>query len=204
MNDEKTSKDEMLTRVSLIGKAKDKNDENAWAEFTAYYRKYIYNLVRRMGLSHHDADEVVQITLVKVWNAMPDFDYSPKKGRFRGWLCSIAGNTAKNFIRAQGPVPVPLSSCDWDGADQDEFSVQPEVEAMAEKEWQRYLPELAMKNISRSFDRKTIRVFEMFRDGLSAPEIARKLNLAESSVYVYKQRVKARLAEEIERLKKEI
>lgn len=187
----------------MIGKAKNQNDEEAWAEFTAYYRKYIYNVVRRMGLNHHDADEVVQITLVKVWNAMPTFEYSPAKGRFRGWLCCIAGNTAKNFIRARGPIPVPLSSSDWDVDGADEFSVRPEVEAMAEREWQLYLPELALKNISSSFDRKTIQVFVLFRQGLSATEIAHRLGLAESSVYVYKQRVKVRVTEEIERLKKE-
>ena len=72
------SEDSMLTRVTLIGKAKDQNDDRAWAEFTAYYRKYIYNLVRRIGLNHHDADEVVQITLVKIWNAMPEFQYKPE------------------------------------------------------------------------------------------------------------------------------
>ena len=94
------SEDSMLTRVTLIGKAKDQNDDRAWAEFTAYYRKYIYNLVRRIGLNHHDADEVVQITLMKIWNAMPEFQYKPEKGRFRSWICCIAGNAAKNFIRA--------------------------------------------------------------------------------------------------------
>ena len=89
------SEDNMLTRVTLIGKAKDQNDDRAWAEFTAYYRKYIYNLVRRIGLNHHDADEVVQITLVKIWNAIPEFQYKPEKGRFRSWICCIAGNAAK-------------------------------------------------------------------------------------------------------------
>lgn len=199
-----SANDRMFTRVSLIGKARDPNDQDAWAEFTAFYRKYIYNVVRRMGLSHHDADEVVQITLVKVWNAMPTFQYSPARGRFRGWLCSIAGNTAKNFIRARGPVPISLSSDDWDADDVEACSVRPEVEEMAEREWQLYLPELALKNISSNFDRKTLQVFVLFRQGLTAPEIAQKLGLAESSVYVYKQRVKARLTEEIERLRDEV
>ena len=202
--DELLKKDQMFTRVSLIGKAKNQNDENAWAEFTAFYRKYIYNIVRRMGLNHHDADEVVQITLVKVWNAMPKFNYSPEKGRFRGWLCSIAGNTAKNFIRSRGPMPLSLSSEDWDYENLDEMIIPPEVESIAEQEWQQYLPELALKNISGNFDRKTIQVFVLFRQGLSAKDIAARLGLAESSVYVYKQRVMMRVAEEVERLKKDL
>ncbi len=204
MEERKRPDDRMLTRVSLIGKAKDKSNESAWADFTAYYRKYIYNLIRRMGLSHHDADEVVQLTLIKIWNAMPAFEYSPEKGRFRSWLCRIAGNTAKNFIRSQGKETVPLPIRDWEMDDVEELSIRPEVEAMAEEEWQRYLPELALKNISGSFDRKTIQVFVLFRQNIPVPEIAQRLGLAESSIYVYKQRVMNRLTEEIERLWREL
>ena len=198
------TEDNMLTRVTLIGKAKDQNDQRAWAEFTAYYRKYIYNLVRRLGLNHHDADEVVQITLVKIWNAMPEFQYTPAKGRFRSWLCCIAGNTAKNFIRSRGPAHVSLSTLDSAGDDMEEMTIRPEVEALAEQEWERYLPELALKNISGCFDRKTIQAFVLCRQGVPIPEIATRLGLAESSSYVYKQRVKTRLAEEIERLTEEL
>lgn len=196
--------DSMVTRVSLIGKAKDQSDDRAWSEFVSYYRKYIYNIVRRMGLAHHDADEVVQLTLLKIWNAIPSFEYAPSKGRFRGWICRIAGNTAKNFIRDKGPVPLSLSSRDWDGDDMQDYSVEPEVEALAREEWERYLPELALKNISEHMDKKTIKVFTLFSRGLSAPEIAKRLELAESSVYVYKQRVIEKMSAEIARLKQDL
>ncbi len=199
-----TAKDSLHTRLSLIGKAKNQSDDNAWAEFTAYYRKYLYNIIRRMGLSHHDADEVVQLTLLKLWNALPSFEYAPSKGRFRGWLCRIAGNTAKNFIRARGPVPVSLSSVNWDSEDTMDYSVGAEVEELARDEWNRYLPELALKNISRVLDARTIKAFLLSTQDVPVPEIARRLKLAESSVYVYKQRVKEKLAEEITRLEREL
>ena len=40
-NKKECSTDSMITRVSLIGKAKDQSDDRAWAEFVSYYRKYI-------------------------------------------------------------------------------------------------------------------------------------------------------------------
>ena len=203
-NKKECKADSMITRVSLIGKAKDQSDDRAWAEFVSYYRKYIYNIVRRMGLAHHDADEVVQLTLLKIWNAMPSFEYAPSKGRFRGWICRIAGNTAKNFIRDKGPLPLSLSSGEWDGDDMQDYSVEPEVEALAREEWERYLPELALKNISEALDKKTIKAFTLFSNGLSVPEIAKRLDLAESSVYVYKQRVIEKLAAEIARLQQDL
>lgn len=198
------SNHEWVTRVTLLEKAKDSTDEIAWTEFVRYYRKYIYNVIRHMGLPHHDADEVVQMTLLKVWNAMPSFDYKPEKGHFRGWLCKIAGNCAKNYLRDRGPQEISLSVLDSDSQDSLDFSVKPEIESLAEKEWELYLPELAMKNISSSFDAKTIKVFTMLTKGLAPAEIAETLAIAESSVYVYKQRVKKRLTEEIAKLRREL
>ena len=196
--------DNLYTRISLIGKAKNRNDNQAWTDFISYYREYIYRVVRRMGLAHHDAEEVVQLTLLKLWNAMPGFEYVPAKGRFRSWICRIAGNTARNYIRGRGPVPVSLSSMDWEMEDLRDYSVQPEVEELAREEWEEYLPKLALKRLSSSFDRKTLQVFQLFSKGVPAPEIARRLGLAESSVYVYKQRVKEKLVQEIARLEREL
>ena len=196
--------DNLYTRVSLIGKAKNQNDNKAWSDFIAYYREYIYRVVRRMGLAHHDAEEVVQLTLLKLWNAMPGFEYVPSRGRFRCWICRIAGNTARNYIRGRGPVPISLSSMDWEMEDLRDYSVQPEVEELAREEWEEYLPKLALKRLSSAFDRKTLQVFRLFSAGVPAPEIARLLGLAESSVYVYKQRVKEKLVQEIARLEREI
>ena len=63
---------------------------------------------------------------------------------------------------------------------------------------------LALKNISDTLDKKTIKAFTLFSNGLSVPEIAKRLDLAESSVYVYKQRVIEKLAAEIARLQQEL
>ena len=188
--------DPFLTRASLVGRIRDQQNESAWTEFVSCYRKYLYNFVVRMGFHHHDADEIVQIVLLKVWDAMPAFEYHPEKGRFRAWLCTIAGNAARNFARDRsgGQQDFSLSGINWDnvlpeGISSSRFSIPPEVETMAEEEWQKYLPELALKRVEGHFSRRTIQAFSLFCKGLSVPEIADRLNLSPSSVYVYKQRV---------------
>ena len=196
--------DPMYTRVTLLKKTKNPSDEYAWADFASYYRKYIYNVVRRMGLSHHDADEVVQMTLVKVWNAMPEFKYEPKRGRFRGWLCTVAGNAARNYLRSRGPEGIPLSAFGRDEPDTPELTVRPEIEQFAKEEWERYLPELALKNIAGHFERRTIQAFQMLSQGVPPADVAKRLGLSENSVYVYKKRVLEKLAEEVERLQAEL
>ncbi len=194
---------EWVTRRSLLIRVKDQSDEKAWSEFAFYYRKYIYNIVRKMGLPHHDAEEVVQLVLMKSWNVLPAFEYQPERGRFRGWLCKVAGNAVKNFLRAQGKPSVPLDAIDWD-EDEAATAVRPEIEQFAQKEWESYLPELAWKTVSKEFEPQVLKAFKLFAEGIEAAAIAQQLGIAESSVYVYKKRVQDRLAKEVARLEKEL
>ena len=89
------------TRVTLLQKLKDSHDDVAWADFAYYYRNYIYNIARRVGLGHDDSNEIVQLVLLKSWNKLGEFNYDSGKGRFRGWLCRVTGNVIRNYFRDQ-------------------------------------------------------------------------------------------------------
>ena len=71
------------TRVTLLEKIRDRHDETSWEDFVYYYKQYIYVVVRGMNLNHHDAEEIVQMVLLKVWDKLPEFNYDSEKGRFR-------------------------------------------------------------------------------------------------------------------------
>ena len=200
----------LMTRVSLVGRMRDQQNEFAWSEFVNRYRKYLYNYLIRMGIKSYDADDIVQISLVKIWNAMPMFDYQPNKGRFRAWLCTIAGNTAKNYLRRvknSGNKSDLLEEEIFSELDNEDFlslSVPPEVERIAEDEWLQYLPELALKQVKHHFDKRTIQVFLLCSKGVPTAEIARKMQISPSAVYVYKSRVAEKVADEVAKLKNEI
>lgn len=190
------------TRMTLLEKLRDKHDDGAWADFAYYYRGYIYNIVRRMNLDHHDAEEVVQLVLIKSWDKLPDFEYDPNKGRFRGWLCRITGNAVKNYFRDVKNRFVELNE-ETAPPDMQQISL-PDIERIAEEEWEEYIPKLAWKNIEKNFDTNVRRTFTMFTEGKVAKEIAEELGIAESSVYVYKKRIQDKLRPEIKRLRNEL
>lgn len=186
-----------ITRETLVRRVRDRRDEKSWAEFIQYYSGYIHNIARRMGLNHHDAQEVVQIVSVRLVEKLPEFEYDPNKGRFRGWLCRVAGNEAKKFLNKRKQIAE--RSAEHSLADVNEL--QPTaLEAIAQEEWRLYVAGLAWERIEKEFPATTRRAFELVSKGTDPADVARELGIAKSSVYVYKKRIADRLREEVRRL----
>ncbi len=193
------------TRITLLQKLKDSHDDAAWAEFAYYYRNYIYNIARRMNLGHDDANEIVQLVTLKAWNKLGEFNYDSEKGRFRGWLCRVAGNEIRNYYRDQKKRFVSMEEFKTeDGRNTLEQFTEPEIEKIADEEWENYVPKLAWKNIQDSFEENARRTYELFLQGKSPEEIAQQLGISKNNVYVHKNRIKEKLLPEIRRLKQEL
>lgn len=196
----------LKTRLTLLEKIKDQHNDVAWSDFVYYYRNYIFSIVKRMNLSDDDSQEVVQMVLIKLWNELPDFTYSPGKGRFRGWLCSVTGNTVKNYLR---DVKSRFVTLDPDQEIPDAhpgiktFNL-PEIETIAEEEWAEYLPKLAWKNIKGQFNEIMDKLFTMMHEGKSNQEIAKALDTSVDNIYVYKQRIREKLRPEMDKLTEEL
>ena len=193
------------TRQTLLEKIRDKHDEDSWEDFVFYYRQYIYVVVRSMNMHHHDAEEIVQIVLLKVWEKLPDFKYDREKGRFRGWLCRVTGNIVKNYLRSRKSQINRVEKF----KQQEEIhylnSVSlPEIENIASREWENYIANIAWKNIENNFKDHVKECFLLMSDEVPVGDIAVKLGISESSVYVYKKRVLDRLFEEINRLERDL
>ncbi|MCM8540008.1 MAG: RNA polymerase sigma factor [Lentisphaeraceae bacterium] len=193
------------TRQTLLEKIRDKHDEDSWEDFVFYYRQYIYVVVRSMNLHHHDAEEIVQMVLLKVWEKLPDFQYDREKGRFRGWLCRVTGNIVKNYLRSRKSQINRVEKL----KQQEEIhylnSVSlPEIEKIASREWENYIANIAWENIENNFKDHVKECFLLMSDDLPVPDIAVKLGISESSVYVYKKRVLDRLFAEINRLERDL
>ena len=60
------------------------------------YQKKIYWHIRRMVISHEDADDVTQDTFVKVWKHLDGFK---EEAQLFTWIYRIATNEALGFLR---------------------------------------------------------------------------------------------------------
>ncbi len=67
--------------------------------------------IRHIVISHEDADDVLQETLVKAWGNLDNFE---GKSKFSTWLYRIAVNEAIDFLR-RARNTVPLDSPEANG-----------------------------------------------------------------------------------------
>ena len=91
-----------VTRDSLILRIAHGGDAVSWEEFVSIYRPFLHNVVRRRGVSEHDACDVVQDVFVTLLRVLPQFEYCSERGRFRGWLKTIVQNIAIDRLRRRG------------------------------------------------------------------------------------------------------
>jgi RNA polymerase sigma-70 factor (ECF subfamily) len=87
-----------MTDRELLDMLQDPQRRNAGV--TAFIRQYqrpIYFFIRRMLLSHEDADDVSQIVFVKAWQGISSFRGESKLST---WLYRIAHNECISFMRS--------------------------------------------------------------------------------------------------------
>ena len=183
-----------LTRQSLLLKLRDQGDDAAWEEFTGIYRPYLYRVTEGLGVAAHEREDVIQDVMLMAWKQLPGFDYDRQRGKFRGWLCTVTRRRVialrKTKSRREGDGYAPLSGLET-------LAIEPEVEALSEREWQRHVSEMAWERISERFEDNVLAAFRALAEGRKGEDVAAELGLSPNSVYVYKKRVLAALHKEI-------
>ena len=86
------------TRQSLLVRVQ-RDDREAWQEFSAIYRPLLYRIARRRGWQDADAQDVAQTVLTKVAKAIADFQPDPHRARLRSWLTTVCHNTLRDEFR---------------------------------------------------------------------------------------------------------
>lgn len=66
------------------------------SEFIRQFQKPVYYYIRRMVLSHEDADDLSQVVFIKAWKAIDGFRGDAKLST---WLYRIAHNECITFLR---------------------------------------------------------------------------------------------------------
>ena len=195
------SRDGIRTRPSLLLRVKDFRDQKSWEEFVEIYGPLILRYLRKVGVAEQDAVDLVQDVLGIVLRHIGTFEYDPAKGRFRGWIKTIATHRAFRFLAESRRRPVTPGGSGHLLAMGQAASAEAAQEALIEAEWEQLRLEVAMKRVRSAVQPATWQAFELLSvEGLPPAEIADRLGMQIGAVYKNISRVKARLREAVEEI----
>ena len=188
------------TRHSLLGRALQLDDHAAWQELHDHYAGFIHYILQRARVSATDANDLVQEVMINLMKNLKNYDVS--KGRFRSWLAIVTRSTLKIHYRKIQSVE---KKHDRYKNHMVLFEEQDEVlDKMIEKQWETYISEKALARVEKTIRGRAIEVFRLSLSGMKTKEIAERLDLQESSVYNFRQRVQRKLKLEIRSLVEEL
>jgi RNA polymerase sigma-70 factor (ECF subfamily) len=188
-------KEQWQTRLTLVDRARDLNDNHAWNEFTDYYTGFIRMVLMQLQAPLDDLEDLSQTILVKLWKNLSTAELDRDHARFRTWLGTIIRNTYYTHcsqVASRKRREAAAAATDV---------VRPDIEDIIESEWRKHIIALVIERLNASFSGKAMDVFSMTLDGKSADDIASALELTKDSVYVLRNRVQSRFRKEARQLR---
>ncbi len=188
------------TSYSLLARALDYDDREAWDRMVSSYDKFIYYLLRKSQINENELDDLRQQVMANLVRDLKK--YNRNKGRFRVWFSHLVRSTIQMHYRKRMSEERKAEAYELNAG----IYSQPEneIDTYFTKQWELYLMRLAMDRVKEKYRGQAVEVFELGLDGLSTNEIIAQTGLSEASVYKYKQRVKRSLMIEISFLKQEL
>jgi RNA polymerase sigma-70 factor (ECF subfamily) len=209
-----------------LNRLKDLEDQQSWQEFFDTYWRLIYSVARKAGLSHAEAQDVVQETVISVTKTIGEFRCDPAAGAFKSWLLNLTRWRILNQLKKRMPecVGVDASACPPPAQSQVplkrghrtdntartatvEGVADPagcDVEAVWNEEWEKNLSEAAIERVKRQVKAKQFQMFELYvLQQWPVRDVARMLRVSAAQVYLAKHRIARLVKKEINRLKKQ-
>lgn len=183
------------TRMSLLLRLRDRDDDVAWARFVDLYGPLVYGHARRHGLSDADAADRMQDVLLAVARGVERYDRD--RGPFRKWLFTVTMNKLRSFWRQRRNAPAEIG-------DLNALPDRDDPDERWDREYRQRLFTVASDAVKAQVDPIHWRVFWLAAfDGRPGAEVAAECGVKVEQVYVIRQRVQRRLAAAIAELDEE-
>lgn len=193
-------RDELIpTRWTLIGRLKDWDDQQSWREFFDTYWRLIYGVALKSGLTHAEAQDVVQETVISVSKNMKSFKADPSFGSFKSWLLNLTRWRITDQLRKRGhevhPAG-PVSPDSTSGTHGTPFENRipdlsgNQLDKIWEEEWERHLIDAALEKVKQQCSARHYQIFYLHAIKQVPPaRIAETLSINVDQVYLVKHRL---------------
>jgi RNA polymerase sigma factor (sigma-70 family) len=182
------------TRWTLISRLKNLEDQEGWQDFFDTYWKLIYTVALKSGLTHMEAQEVVQETLISVSKSIQEFTTEGNNGSFKSWLLKLTSWRIVDQVRKRTPnnagneLGTSLSDTPLEERVPDPAGI--ELEKIWAEEWEQNLIENALKKVERQASAKHYQIFYLNTiQNLPPEKVARALGIKVDQIYLIKHRL---------------
>lgn len=195
------------TRYSLLSRLKNWEDQKSWQEFYDQYRRLIFGVALRAGLSEEEAQEVLQETVITVAKNIGTFHKDPARGTFKSWLMHTTRWRIQDQLRKRKRsedvlVALPESSSRTGFIERIPAHNSFELEEIWESEWEGNLLEMALEKVRRRIDPARYQAYDLHvLRAWPVQKVAEKLGLTPAQVYTAKYKVASLLKNEVDILK---
>jgi RNA polymerase sigma-70 factor (ECF subfamily) len=198
--------DKWLTRQTMVERARDQGNRQAWDDFVSFYSGFIRMVIRKMKVPVDDTDDLVQNVLLRVWRSLGVMQMGKNNAKFRTWLSTVIRNAVLQHLE-QHKRKYQAASIDAlaeSGGRSLLLSDRPEIDELIEQEWKRHVVDLALGRIKKHFSGQAVEVLVRSLKGETVETICSTLHLTPGSVYVLRNRTKLRFMDEIRNLREEL
>lgn len=195
---------EDITRLSLVLRLRDPQDQRAWEEFVQHYHPSLLKWALRCGVQHADAEDVASQVLMRLHRYLPRFEYDRSKGRFRSYLQRVTRTVVSDLFREWKKTARTI------GAENGSFlfailsdpHADSDLLTTLENEHRMELVRLAESAAqNRCHEDHVWSCYDLVdRQGRKPADVAGELGVPISRVYTYRARVRKMIQEEFERL----
>jgi len=189
------------TSYTLLDRALDLNDEDAWREMHEKYRKYIYFLLHRLEVAPSEVEEFAQQVMVGLMTKLKQYDR--QKGKFRAWLSVVVRNEVLQSYRQQQSRSRMLERY-ANELEQASSGEGTDLDKVILTEWQQYIFDLAKERMRGHASASAIEVMDLTLAGYTVDEIVTKVGVAKGTVYNLRQIVKQLLSKQVQVVRREL
>jgi len=181
------------TRASLLASMQAGPGAASWREFFDRYSPAVYRIARLRGLAAHDAEDIVQQTMLLIARHIERFDYDRDRGRFRQWVRSIAESKITDYLRRpRGESELANIEVSTEVVD---------MEAAWAEQWKLQDLLWCLEEVAVDFAPRRVEAFRLYvMEGLPAAEVAQRTQLTVGHVYVTRTQIINRVRERMREL----
>jgi RNA polymerase sigma-70 factor (ECF subfamily) len=188
------------TMTSLLGRLRSQpSDQQAWNDFVDRYGPRLYAWARQRGAQDADAQDVVQMVLVKLADRMRTFEYDRSRS-FRGYLRTLTQHAWSDLVAARQRIGRGTGDS---GVESILDSVEARADLVASLE-EAFDLEILEEATTRVRLRVSPHVWQAFHlltaEGLSGAETAERLGIPVATAFKFKSRVQKLLREVVQSL----